>query len=145
MFTYEIACQMNNRFAAVASFAGTMPVEPESCYLYNDVAVMHIHGKLDLLIDYDDDWDWKDGEHEGVGTMSSVPGLIEDWAVRANCQERVSHYHMDVEHVVHSDCDGNVRIEHHGMELNGHSWPNQVAGTDTAEVIWRFLSQFNHG
>ena len=106
---------------------------------------MHIHGKLDLLIDYDDDWDWKDGEHEGVGTMSSVPGLIEDWAVRANCQERVSHYHMDVEHVVHSDCDGNVRIEHHGMELNGHSWPNQVAGTDTAEVIWRFLSQFNHG
>ena len=78
MFTYEIACQLNSRFAAVASFAGTMPVEPESCYLYNQVAVMHIHGKLDYIIDYDDDWDWKDGEHEGVGTMSSVPGLIED-------------------------------------------------------------------
>ena len=26
MFTYEIACQLNHRFAAVASFAGTMPV-----------------------------------------------------------------------------------------------------------------------
>ena len=33
MFTYEIACQLNNRFAAVASFAGTMPVNPESCDL----------------------------------------------------------------------------------------------------------------
>ena len=145
MFTYEIACQMNSRFAAVASFAGTMPVEPESCYLYNDVAVMHIHGKLDLIIDYDDDWDWKDGEHEGVGTMSSIPGLIEDWAVRANCQEQVSHYHLDVEHIVHSDCSGSVRIEHHGMELNGHTWPDEVAGTNTAELIWRFLRQFNHG
>ncbi len=144
MFTYEVACQLNSRFAAVASFAGTMPVDPESCYLYNQVAVMHIHGKLDYIIDYDDDWDWKDGEHEGVGTMSSVPGLIEDWAVRANCQEYVSHYHQEVEHVVHSDCSGNVRIEHHGMELTGHTWPNQVAGTNTAELIWRFLSQFNH-
>ena len=143
MFTYEIACQMNSRFAAVASFAGTMPVEPESCYLYNDVAVMHIHGKLDLIIDYDDDWDWKDGEHEGVGTMSSVPGLIEDWAARANCQSQNSEYNMAVEHVIHSDCDGGVRIEHHGMELNGHSWPNQVAGTDTAEVIWNFLREFS--
>ena len=45
-------------------FAGTMPVEPANCYLGNSVAVMHIHGKFDLIIDYDEDWDWKDGEHE---------------------------------------------------------------------------------
>ena len=31
MYTYEIACQLNHRFAAVASFAGSMPVEPETC------------------------------------------------------------------------------------------------------------------
>ena len=66
MFTYEIACQLNHRFAAVASFAGTMPVNPETCDLIGNVAVMHIHGKLDYIIDYDDDWDWKDGEHEGL-------------------------------------------------------------------------------
>ena len=40
------------------------------------MGVMHIHGKFDYIIDYDDDWDWKDGEHEGVGTMSNVPGMI---------------------------------------------------------------------
>ena len=33
MYTYEIACQLNHRFAAVASFAGTMPVDPETCEL----------------------------------------------------------------------------------------------------------------
>ena len=44
------------------------------------MAVMHIHGKLDYIIDYDEDWDWKDGEHEGVGTMSNIPGMIDYWA-----------------------------------------------------------------
>ena len=58
MFTYEVACQLNSRFAAVASFAGTMPVEPETCILDGSMSVMHIHGKLDYIIDYDDDWDW---------------------------------------------------------------------------------------
>ncbi|MBT3656779.1 MAG: hypothetical protein HN544_01110 [Euryarchaeota archaeon] len=77
MYTYEIACQLNGRFAAVASFAGTMPVSPETCNLGGSIAVMHIHGKLDYIIDYDEDWDWKDGEMEGVGTMSDIPGMID--------------------------------------------------------------------
>ena len=61
MYTYEIACQLSDRFAAVASFAGTMPVNPETCDIDGDMAVLHIHGKLDYIIDYDEDWEWKDG------------------------------------------------------------------------------------
>ena len=144
MFTYEVACQLNYRFAAVASFAGTMPVEPETCNLGGSMSVMHIHGKLDLLIDYDDDWDWKDGEHEGVGTMSNIPGMIDYWADKSNCQNVDSHYHREVEHIVHSDCVGDVIIEHHGMEFGGHSWPNDVAGTETYQLIWNFLSRFTN-
>lgn len=144
MFTYEVACQLNYRFAAVASFAGTMPVEPETCNLGGSMSVMHIHGKLDLLIDYDDDWDWKDGEHEGVGTMSNIPGMIDYWADKSNCQNVDSHYHREVEHIVHSDCVGDVIIEHHGMEFGGHGWPNDVAGTETYQLIWNFLSRFTN-
>lgn len=148
MFTYEIACQLNDRFAAVASFAGTMPVSPESCNLRGSMAVLHIHGKLDYIIDYDDDWDWKDGEHEGVGTMSNVPGMINFWAQKSNCQDENTHSHLfggdDVEHIVHKDCDGDVRIEHYGMEAQEHAWPNQVDGTDTYRLMWNFLSDFTN-
>ena len=148
MFTYEIACQLNNRFAAVASFAGTMPVNPESCDLVGSMAVMHIHGKLDYIIDYDEDWDWKDGEHEGVGTMSNIPGMIDYWAQISNCQNSNTHSHLfsgdEVEHIVHSDCYGDVRIEHYGMEAQEHTWPNQVDGTDTYRLIWNFLSDFTN-
>ncbi len=144
MFTYEVACQLNSRFAAVASFAGTMPVSPQSCDLFGSMAVMHIHGKLDLIIDYDDDWDWKDGEHDGVGTMSNVPGVIDYWAEKSNCQDENSHYHLDIEHIVHSDCSNGVLIEHYGLEFGGHTWPEEIAGTDTYQLMWQFLIQFTN-
>ena len=148
MFTYEIACQLNHRFAAVASFAGTMPVNPETCDLIGNVAVMHIHGKLDYIIDYDDDWDWKDGEHEGVGTMSNIPGMIDYWAEKLNCQDDNTHSHLfngdEVEHIVHSDCDGDVRVEHYGMEAQEHTWPERVDGTYTYVLIWEFLNEFTN-
>ena len=148
MYTYEIACQLNHRFAAVASFAGTMPVNPETCDLAGSIAVMHIHGKLDYIIDYDEDWDWKDGEMEGVGTMSNIPGMIDYWGQKSNCQNENTHAHLfdgdEVEHIVHSDCDGDVRIEHYGMEAQEHSWPNEVDGTATYQLMWDFLSDFTN-
>lgn len=148
MYTYEVACQLNHRFAAVASFAGTMPVNPETCDLSGNIAVMHIHGKLDYIIDYDDDWDWKDGEHEGVGTMSNIPGMIDFWAEKSNCQDDNTHSHLfngdEVEHIVHSDCDGDVRVEHYGMEAQEHTWPDQVDGTYTYVLIWEFLNEFTN-
>tara|TARA_B100001094_G_scaffold126879_1_gene122934 strand:- start:1156 stop:2229 length:1074 start_codon:yes stop_codon:yes gene_type:complete len=148
MFTYEIACQLSDRFAAVASFAGTMPVSPETCAMNGNMAVLHIHGKLDYIIDYDEDWDWKDGEMEGVGTMSNIPGMIDYWADKLNCQNDDTHSHLfsgdEVEHIVHSECTGGARVEHYGMEAQEHSWPNQVDGTATYRLIWNFLSDFTN-
>ena len=144
MFTYEIACQLNHRFAAVASFAGTMPVDPETCELVGGMGVLHIHGKLDYIIDYDDDWDWKDGEHEGVGTMSSVPGMIEAWSMRADCGSSETDADFFLEHITHSDCFGGARVEHYGMELWEHTWPDEVDGTPTYQLMWDFLNDFTN-
>jgi len=144
MYTYEIACQLNHRFAAVASFAGTMPVDPETCDLIGNMGILHIHGKLDYIIDYDDDWDWKDGEHEGVGTMSNVPGMIEAWSMRANCLSSDTDADLFLEHITHNECFGEVRVEHYGMEFWEHTWPNEVDGTPTYELIWEFLSDFTN-
>ena len=144
MYTYEIACQLNHRFAAVASFAGTMPVDPETCDLVGNMGILHIHGKLDYIIDYDDDWDWKDGEHEGVGTMSNVPGMIEAWSMRANCLSSDTDADLFLEHITHNECFGEVRVEHYGMEFWEHTWPNEVDGTPTYELMWEFLSDFTN-
>ena len=144
MFTYEIACQLNHRFAAVASFAGTMPIDPEPCELVGNMGVMHIHGKFDYIIDYDDDWDWKDGEHEGVGTMSNVPGMIDAWSMRANCASSETDADFFLEHITHSGCFGDTRVEHYGIEFGEHTWPDEVDGTPTYQLMWDFLSDFTN-
>ena len=144
MFTYEIACQLNHRFAAVASYAGTMPVDPETCDLVGSMGVLHIHGKLDYIIDYDDDWDWKDGEHEGVGTMSNVPGMIDAWSMRANCASSETDADFFLEHITHSECNGGTRVEHYGIEFWDHTWPEEVDGTPTYRLMWDFLSDFTN-
>ena len=145
MFTYEIACQLNHRFAATASFAGTMPVNPESCEIAKGIGILHIHGKLDYIIYYHQDWEWKDGEHEGVGTMSEVPNLIDYWAAKSSCQANSVETSLTEEHIVHNDCMDDVIIEHYGLQFWDHNWPSEVGGEPTYELMWNFLSQFSKG
>ena len=104
---------------------------------------MHIHGKLDYIIYYHSDWEWKEGEHEGVGTMSEVPALIDYWADKSDCQATSEESSLFVEHIIHNDCVDDIRIEHYGLELNDHNWPNEIDGTPTYEIMWEFLSDFD--
>ena len=145
MFTYEIACQLNHRFAATASFAGTMPVNPESCDIARGIGILHIHGKLDYIIYYHQDWEWKDGEHEGVGTMSEVPNLIDYWAAKSSCQAISVETSLTEEHIIHNDCVDDAIIEHYGLQFWDHNWPGEVDGEPTYELMWNFLSQFSKG
>ena len=99
MFTYEIACQLNHRFAATASFAGTMPVNPETCDIARGIGILHIHGKLDYIIYYHQDWDWKDGEHEGLDDGRSKSNrLLVPSSFKQFCGDKLTE-----EHIIHND------------------------------------------
>lgn len=140
MFTYELPCHLSERFAAIASFAGSMPVNPASCD-GEPLAIMHIHGLDDWLIPYDEQWDWK--EWDTVGTMRDIPGLIAFWSEQYNCRTQGGGGSDADVHLVHSDCDGDVRVEHHGLAGVEHDWPAAIDGTPTAQVVWDFVSAFS--
>ena len=140
MYTYEVACHMNDRFAAVASFAGTMPVSPDSCALVDNIALMNIHGDEDQIIPYGSTWDWK--EWDSVGTMMAAPSVVDFWSEKNNCQISDESATTDGAHRVHDECDGGVRVEHHRLSGVDHGWPWAINGTSTPRVIWDFLSAF---
>ena len=140
MFIYEVACQMNERFAAVASFAGTMPVSPNSCEMVNKLPVMHIHGTADSIIPYSDEWGWK--SWSSVGTMMDIPQLLEFWGDQNGCQDVDWTDNSDGRHVVYDGCEGGVRVEHHRLDDQGHLWPETIEDVATTEVIWNFVSEF---
>ena len=143
MYTYEVACQLNARFAAVASYAGTMPIDPASCDLASPIAVMHIHGDQDEIISYDSTWDWK--AWDAVGPMQDIPSLITYWGNKLNCSEVIQADTSTGEHTVHSACDGDVRVEHHRLADWDHWWPYTIADESAVDVIWGFLSEFSKG
>ena len=85
MFIYELACHMTDRFAALASYAGTMPVNPDYCEQVRPIPLLHVHGKNDGIVAYGSEWEWK--AWDSVGTMRDIPGLISSWASKYNCAE----------------------------------------------------------
>lgn len=141
MFTYELACQLNDRFAAIASFAGTMPVSPASCVLEDNVPILHLHGESDSIIAYGNQWDWK--EWDSVGTMMSIPELVDYWQAANNCQSESESPTGSGTHYVYDDCDGGVRVEHHKLSGRDHDWPSTINEVSTHQVIWDFLSDFS--
>jgi polyhydroxybutyrate depolymerase len=142
MFSYELACQMSSRFAAIGSLAGSMPVSPSSCNPDKNVPILHIHGVQDEIIPYSDTWDWK--TWNSVGTMSDVPNLIEFWSKRYNCsQQSINSITSTVSYQVKAGCDGSVRVEHYSLQNGTHAWPTSIGGTETVEVLWSFLSEFS--
>ena len=140
MFSYELACQMSERFRAIASFAGSMPVSPKSCDPERNVPLMHIHGVKDRIISYEHAWDWKNWD--SVGTMRDVPSLVRFWRDRYACQdERRAESDGEV-HLVYDSCEQGARVEHYRLETAGHDWPETLSGVSTHRVIWSFLSGF---
>ena len=140
MFTYELACHLNARFAAIASLAGTMPVTPNSCALVENVSIMHIHGQDDPIISYDSEWEWK--AWDSVGTMRDIPSLVRFWSEQYGCQNERETQSDSALHIVHDACGEGVRVEHYRLTGVGHEWPDAIRGVSTHEVIWNFVSEF---
>tara|TARA_B110000238_G_scaffold193104_1_gene229151 strand:+ start:1262 stop:2086 length:825 start_codon:yes stop_codon:yes gene_type:complete len=141
MFSYELACQMSDRFAAIASYAGTMPVIAKSCAPSRNVPLMHIHALGDGIIAYDRMWNWK--AWDSVGRMHDVPGLLNYWKERYQCQNSQQSETETLIHIVYDQCDQRARIEHYGIKSDkgfaAHEWPQTINGIATHQVMWSFL------
>ena len=141
MYTYEVACHLSHRFTAIASYAGSMPINPSSCEQSRALSIMHIHGVDDPIISYDESWDWK--AWDIVGSMFDIPGLIQYWSTKYDCQSQDEVTFNEGIHISHTDCIGDTSIEHYRLTNSGHEWPQQINQVSTHQVIWEFLSTFS--
>ncbi|MEE2758242.1 MAG: PHB depolymerase family esterase [Myxococcota bacterium] len=140
MFTYEVACNMSDHFAAFASFAGTMPVKPAQCTPQQSRPIMHIHGRNDPIISYSNRWGWKAWDE--VGRMMDIPSLVQYWRNKHQCRSENTNESSGSTHYVYGDCKQNARVEHHRIDGTGHDWPDEINGLSTHQVIWSFFRQF---
>lgn len=147
--SYQLACQLSARIAAIASVTGSMTFgSSASCNPLHPMPVMEIHGTGDPTVAYN-----------GSSFSDGIPDVMNFWANFNNCDTPPTVTNVPdtapldgstVEHHVYPNGDAGVVNEHFKVINGGHTWPGAIItlpGTNydinASAEIWRFFSQYD--
>ena len=151
---YRLACELGDRFAAIAAVAGAMALD--DCRPARPMPALHIHGTDDEFAPF----------HGGRGPRSvygthapSVEATVHTWARINGCsatpiitreQPRVDDGTRIVRHV-YRPCTGGAEVVLLIVEGGGHTWPGRpplpaalgqsTANLDANDAIWEFFQR----
>ena len=146
---FRLACELTNRFQAVASVTGSMvPQEMAICNPSNTIPVMQIHNTADPVVGYN-----------GFDNGAPIDELLEKWRNENYCDATM----MDslalpdtdpndgstVDKFTWNDCQGNRQVLHYRVNGGSHTWPgSSLVFTETnqdinaSQEIWNFFDQY---
>tara|TARA_B100001109_G_scaffold189281_1_gene155963 strand:+ start:906 stop:1853 length:948 start_codon:yes stop_codon:yes gene_type:complete len=138
--SYHLACNLDNKFAAVVSVTGSMTNDTyDSCYPSHPTAAMQIHGIQDTTVPY-----------LGSGWSKSIEDVINYWVNYNSCDsepERLIKYSNQMGLInidTYNGCINNVNVKLILHPEMGHTWPTtQNYNIDASEEIWNFVSKYN--
>jgi len=158
IMSLRLACELSDKFAAVAVVAGSMPVELYSvCNPQSDVSIMIINGTDDKLIPYDGGTIQFNGKEKG--RIISTNMLVNFWISKNKCldkeQARLPHTAPDDGTTVWRETYTNslqtTAVTLYRIEGGGHTWPGGVQYLSekrigktsrdliACDVIWKFF------
>jgi polyhydroxybutyrate depolymerase len=146
--SYDLACFLSNRIAAIASVTGSMIfTHLASCNPSHPIPVMQVHGTSDLTVPY-----------AGNVAMSPIENLVDFWVDFNNCDTNPSFTALPdisttdgctAEHYVYSGGTYGSTVEFYKVIGGGHTWPGTAFNIgvtnqdfDACKEIWRFFSQY---
>ena len=148
--SYYLACELPNRFAAIASVTGTMfPTVYSTCSPKRAMPVLQIHGTNDGTVLY-----------EGSATATPIEDVIAFWVANNLCTsaaDTVAIANIDTtdnstaQLISYENCDDNSAVHFYKIFNGEHTWPNAaidflgVTNQDfnASEVIWNFFEPYN--
>ena len=144
--SYELACQLSERIAAIASVTGSMTPETYAkCSPKRAVPVLQIHGRLDFVVPY-----------AGNAFTTPIDEVMLYWSRENNCfpeSEKLSIPDSTGDgfggkRERFNSCDNDSSVELITLTAMKHEWPiaNSIYRShdlDAAENIWEFLSSFS--
>jgi len=153
--SYDLACLLSNRMAAIASVAGGMvPLHQTACNAKHPTPVMQIHGDADAVVTYNGTG--------GIIACLSVDSLLAYWVNVNQCNTNPQV--LPVPDINPSDlCTAEQRIYGGGKNGStveffkvfngGHTWPgsaflvpsngNTNLDFNASKEIWRFFRQYS--
>lgn len=154
--SYDLACFLSERFAAIASVTGSMAsTHFSACNPQHPMPVMEIHGTSDAVVRYDGTPGMLNGAPTGACTP--VQTMVNYWVNFNNCNATPTFTaipntsttdNCTAEHYVYSGGDDGSSVELYKIIGGDHSWPGAPFNINTTNMdfsaskeIWRFFSQ----
>ena len=145
-FSFELACQLGNKIAAIGSIGGTMSTESyDSCEPSHNTSVITVHGTSDPIVYYTGGRPYNSKSQVETlrywvdfNNINISPEIIEVPDSDKNDGSQVELYKYDG--------GTNGTSVHHFKVINGgHSWPGRYGNMDiiATSEIWKFVSKFN--
>lgn len=148
-FTFELACRLNNKIAAIGVVARTMQNHTfNNCSPVHPTGVLTILGTADAISDYNGVF-WG-----GVQYYLSAAEMHNYWALQNNCDTIPNVSQLpntntsdgsSVERHSWSNGDGCIYVEELKVIGGGHDWPGSFGNMDinATEEIWNFVSRYD--
>jgi len=148
MFSYELACSLNDRIAAIGSVAGACFFGAfANCNITHPIAVLTINGTDDGTHPYNDPNGW----------YFSVAAIDSFWATSNNTDivpivTQIPDINpadgSTVERYSWQNGDGCVSVEELKVINGGHDWPSPLTPWANQDInasveIWNFVSKYN--
>ena len=140
--SFELACKLNSRIAAIAPVARTMQANPDSfCF------PEHPTGVLTILGTDDNNSQYNGITYDGVEYYLSAAATHSYWANHNNCDVNptMSTVSPSVERYTWSTTSGCSYVEELKVIGGGHDWPGSFGNMtiDASEEIWKFVSRYD--
>ena len=151
--SYQLACSLSDRIAAIASVTGSMTVITDSdCDPQRAVPVLQFHGTSDIVVNYN-----------GIpGFSLPLEDVIDYWVDQNGCATTPDTTDIPntdttdnstVELFTYGNCADDTAVEFYKITGGGHTWPGAfpfgVSGATNQDIqasplIWEFFNRFTH-
>ena len=140
--SFELACKLNSRIAAIVPVARTMQANPNSF-----CSPMHPTGVLTILGTDDQTSPYNGITYLGVEYYLSAASTHSYWATHNNCDTTatVNIVSPSVERYTWSTASGCAYVEELKVIGGGHDWPGSFGNMtiDANIEIWQFVSRYD--
>ena len=147
--SYQLACELSDRIAAIASVTGSMNLGwLNSCNPNHPMPVMEIHGTLDPTVSYN-----------ASSFTESIPDILDFWENFNNCNSTpiisnvpdiITTDGCTAEHQIWENGDNGATVEHYKIIDGEHTWPGALAiagvtnqDINASEKIWEFFNKYD--
>lgn len=146
--SYRLACDLENRIAAVASVTGSMTtIMTSNCSLSRRVPVLQIHGTMDPTVPYG-----------GAAGVLGQEALIDFWEDKNSCLSTNDTTNVPntntadnstVQKIKYRTCNSSTQVWFYKVINGAHTWPGAGINIGTtnqdinaSQEIWDFFNQY---